>query len=201
MAHLDTPPHSSNHADNPLDYFTTDTAPTPITWKATARALERKWGIRNGSITFVQLTSTVASRGWKIIEDYRPFFNITDDEFSAVVRYMRAWEVLRSCCGPQMSADYRARLYGNGPMDYTPHRSSGSLAYDNCESYDVDTIEKELIGLRLYKECDHLRDLQKGISWASLNGTFCAEYKKAAIRTKVQFNGNPWEKGAFEKMK
>ena len=143
----------------------------------------------------MQLTATVGIRDWKIVEDYRPFFDITDDEFSDVVQYVRAWDVLRRCCGPQMSADYRARLYND--TRYVPHRGPGSVDYDSCEMYDVDAIERELVGLRLFKQCEELRTpgstLQEGVAWAALDGTFCSRYKEAAIKTGAGFNENPWQ--------
>ena len=164
-------------------------------WKKTARGLERDWNIAAGSLTYVQLTAAVGIRDWKIVEDYRPFFDITDDEFSDVVRYVRAWDVLRRCCGPQMSADYRARLYND--TRYVPHRGPGSVDYDSCEMYDVDAIERELVGLRLFKQCKELRTpgstLQEGVAWAALDGTFCSRYKEAAIKTGAGFNENPWQ--------
>ena len=169
-----------------------DAGPPPGAWNQTARELERLWNMTAGSLSYVQLTATVANRGWKIVEDYRPFFDITDGEFSDVVQYIRAWDVLRRCCGPQMSRDYRARLYGN--EKYIPHRGPGSVDYDCCEMYDVDAIERELVGLRLFKKCDDLRPLQEGIAWATLDGTFCSRYKEAAIKTGAGFNENPWKK-------
>ena len=129
--------------------------PPPGAWNQTARQLERLWKIPVGSLSYVQLTATVGIRDWKIVEDYRPFFDITDDEFSDVVQYVRAWDVLRRCCGPQMSADYRARLYND--TRYVPHRGPGSVDYDSCEMYDVDAIERELVGLRLFSRIVPLR--------------------------------------------
>ena len=169
--------------------------PPPGAWNQTARQLERLWKIPVGSLSYVQLTATVGIRDWKIVEDYRPFFDITDDEFSDVVQYVRAWDVLRRCCGPQMSADYRARLYND--TRYVPHRGPGSVDYDSCEMYDVDAIERELVGLRLFKQCKELRTpgstLQEGVAWAALDGTFCSRYKEAAIKTGAGFNENPWQ--------
>ena len=169
--------------------------PPPGAWNQTARQLERLWKIPVGSLSYVQLTATVGIRDWKIVEDYRPFFDITDDEFSDVVQYVRAWDVLRRCCGPQMSADYRARLYND--TRYVPHRGPGSVDYDSCEMYDVDAIERELVGLRLFKQCEELRTpgstLQEGVAWAALDGTFCSRYKEAAIKTGAGFNENPWQ--------
>ena len=170
-----------------------DAGPPPGAWNQTARELERRWNMTAGSLSYVQLTATVGNRDWKIVEDYRPFFDITDGEFSDVVRYIRAWDVLRRCCGPQMSKDYRARLYGD--KKYKPHRGPGSVDYDSCEMYDVDAIERELVGLRLFKKCDDLRPLQDGerVAWAALDGTFCSRYKEAAIKTGAGFNENPWQ--------
>ena len=70
------------------------------------------------------------------------------------------------------------------------------MDYDSCEMYDVDAIERELVGLRLFKKCDDLRPLQDGerVAWATLDGTFCSRYKEAAIKTGAGFNENPWKK-------
>ena len=165
-------------------------------WKKTARGLERDWNIAAGSLTYVQLTAAVGIRDWKIVEDYRPFFKITDDEFADVVQYVRLWDVLRRCCGPQMSEDYRARLYGNAT--YSPHRRPGSVDYDSCEMYDVDVVEKLLVGNPLFRRCPELQTVEyrppkSRKTWTTLNGTFCRTYEKAAVEARAQFNDRLWQ--------
>ena len=79
-------------------------------WQVEARALENAWDIPHRSIWYVQSVAAVARRDWKIIEDYREIFDLDKEEYGAVVQFMRLWDVLRRCCGPQMSLDYRMRL-------------------------------------------------------------------------------------------
>ena len=170
--------------------------PPPGAWNQTARQLERLWKIPVGSLSYVQLTATVGIRDWKIVEDYRPFFDITDDEFSDVVQYVRAWDVLRRCCGPQMSADYRARLYND--TRYVPHRGPGSVDYDSCEMYDLDVVEKLLVGNPLFRRCPELQTVEyrppkSRKTWTTLNGTFCRTYERAAVEARAQFNDRLWQ--------
>ena len=165
-------------------------------WKKAARGLERDWNITAGSLKYVQLTAAVGIRDWKIVEDYRPFFKITDDEFADVVQYVRLWDVLRRCCGPQMSEDYRARLYGNAT--YSPHRRPGSVDYDSCEMYDLDVVEKLLVGNPLFRRCPELQTVEyrppkSRKTWTTLNGTFCRTYERAAVEARAQFNDRLWQ--------
>ena len=86
----------------------------PDAWRETARALEREWKLPEGAIAYVQETSLVALRDWRIVADYAGVFGLAQHSVAAleVVEYIRLWDVLRRCCGPQMSGDYRKRLYG-----------------------------------------------------------------------------------------
>ena len=48
---------------------------------------------------------------------------------------------------PQMSEDYRKRLYGTvknvSVTSFAPmHRGPGDVAYDACEAYDIDAVER-----------------------------------------------------------
>ena len=166
-------------------------------WQVEARKLENAWEIPNASIWYVQNVAAVAKRDWKIIEDYREVFDLNEQEFGAVVQFMRLWDVLRRCCGPQMSLDYRMRLYSE--KDYAPHLTSQSMAWDACEMYDIDQVELLFMQSILVKKCKgvapgsiNLADsLEDGLAWSKLNGTFCSLYRNAAIHEKLKFNQKP----------
>ena len=159
-------------------------------WQVEARELESDWKIPHGSIWYAQNVAAVAQRDWKIIEDYREVFALDEEEFGVVVQFMRLWDVLRRCCGPQMSLDYRMRLYGS--KNYTPHLTSESMAWDACEMYDIDEVERLFMQSTLVNRCINLvHSLDWKISWSKLNGTFCSLYKNAAMNESLVWNKRP----------
>ena len=180
-----------------------DSTRTHEPWQVEARALENAWDIPHRSIWYVQSVAAVARRDWKIIEDYREIFDLDKEEYGAVVQFMRLWDVLRRCCGPQMSLDYRMRLYGK--KNYAPHLTSESVAWDACEMYDIDQVELQFMRSTLVNRCNgrpidggrprstiNLEDsLQARLLWSKVNGTFCSSYKNAAINEKLKFNQRP----------
>ena len=167
------------------------TAPITESRADAAGRLEREWSLRPGSIVYVQETATIAQRDWRLIEDYKPIFGLSDEAFGKVVAYMRVWDVLRKCCGPQMSSDYRARLLGND--QYVPHRKRASVVWDACELYDINSVEKVFVANALKRRCSNLAQISIGLSWVKLTGAFCSAHREAVIATRAAFNENPFE--------
>ena len=174
-------------------------------WRETARKLETAWHLPLGTIVYVQETAAVAMRDWRIVEDYAYAFGLLPESAAVgeVVAYVRLWDVLRRCCGPQLSEDYRARLYGKvknvtvaqfAPMT----RGPGDVAYDACEMYDIDAVERAIMKTELVKRCPDMRELawegRRDMEWATINGDFCRRYAAAAIKRKTPFNQNPFER-------
>ena len=173
-----------------------DSTRTHEPWQVEARALENAWDIPHRSIWYVQSVAAVARRDWKIIEDYREIFDLDKEEYGAVVQFMRLWDVLRRCCGPQMSLDYRMRLYGK--KNYAPHLTSESVAWDACEIYDIDQVELQFMRSTLVNRCNgrpidggrprstiNLEDsLQALLPWSKVNGTFCTAPTKTLPSTR-----------------
>ena len=173
----------------------------PDAWRETARALEREWKLPEGAIVYVQETSLVALRDWRIVADYAGLFGLAQDSVAAleVVEYIRLWDVLRRCCGPQMSEDYRKRLYGQvtnvSATAFKPmRRGPGSLAYDACEMYDVFAVERMLMKTALARRCPELNvKLDMDLPWSRLDGSFCRRYEAAAVATRARQSRNPFE--------
>jgi len=53
------------------------------------RRLEKGWNLPAGSIVYAQETAAMATRDWRVIEDHKPVFGLSDDEFGEVVSYIR----------------------------------------------------------------------------------------------------------------
>ena len=54
---------------------------------------------------------------------------------------------MQRCCGPQLSKDYRLRLYGKVENVNVTHfkpmsKGPGDVNYDACDLYDIDAVER-----------------------------------------------------------
>ena len=164
-------------------------------WRKTRARLEKTWKLPENVIVYVQETALVAMHDWRIILDYAAIFGQNDNSTAVfeVVEFMRLWSILRRCCGPQMSAGYRARLYDNAFKARNKNIGPGNIAYDACELYNISAVELSLVNTALFKRCPSVRSiLQSGIRWAKLNGTFCKRYEVAAKKAHSKFNENPF---------
>ena len=77
---------------------------------------------------------------------YKPIFNLTDEEVKLLEDYMSNYQILRRCCGMQMSKYNRLRLHG---CDVTEYKNdvSGKHRYPWCENHDFEKIENEFMSL------------------------------------------------------
>lgn len=167
-------------------------SPSPYEpWQFEARELENAWKIPKGSIWYVQNVAAVAKLEWKIVTDYKEIFGLSKEQFGPVVQFMRLWDVLRRCCGPQMSLDYRMRMYGK--KGYRPHLTSESVAWDACDLYDIDQVERRYMRSSLYKKCNdpHFHVSGVHLTWAKYNGSYCSRYRNAAVHEELRVNQKP----------
>ena len=161
------------------DYWSHSVAHPP--WRDEAEQLEAKWELPKGSIRYVQHVSELASRDWRVVEDYAEVFNSSEAVRGAVVEFIRLWSILRRCCGPQMSRSYAVRLYEKAhPQNHTSWTgtptSQHSLAWDACETVNVDVVEKMIMQTVLFKRCPQLRQVQSGLNFFRLTGSFCKSF-------------------------
>jgi len=70
------------------------------------------------------------------IEKYRAIFDLSDDEIGMLKQHMHDFEILRQCCGLQMSKYEVLRLNGCDVSQYIYQPD-----YPHCESHDLATIE------------------------------------------------------------
>lgn len=60
---------------------------------------------------------------------------------SDVFEFLRFWDVLRLCCGSQMSEDWRNEL--NPAEGYTPHHDVHGSSFPACRMYDIDQVSSD----------------------------------------------------------
>lgn len=163
-------------------------------WRAARRRLQQSWGL---PIDYVQLFGLLGRRGHTLVFDYAPLLNLTDDQADALATYVRYWEILRRCCGAQMSTDYRHRLWDVGdrpvsaynlPSNMITFRHVEDPAYDACEMYDIEQVERRYLETAVYRRCDiplmsRLSDVDQ-----PLDGTYCRRALNATIELHLRFN-------------
>ena len=108
-------------------------------------------------LRFVQQSADLARRGHTLAAEYQRVFRLSDAQTDSLLEYLKYWDVLRLCCGAQMSEGYRAVLQ---------HRAAFAGAFDGgaagggssggsggghvCEMYKLDQVESLLLRTSLY---------------------------------------------------
>ena len=177
-------------------------------WMPTARAFARMFKPRR-KISFVQAVDALADRGYHIARDYQRALGMSDADTDALLDYIRYWDILRTCCGWQMSEDYRNRLHrahsaaeskrdarlhhahsaAKGKRDamnanYKAHRKVDDGNYDACEIYDLGEVERSLMQTRVYREFGHIHSI------AALTATHNTKPSVAGVHTLETFTGD-----------
>jgi len=161
-----------------------------VDWQPTARHLSNSLHI---DVKYAQVISLLSARGHHILEDYKAIFDLSDEQTDNMIAYMRYWDVLRQCCGTQMSEDWRGILVGSHAI---PHHDPSDSAYPACQVYDLDEVEQALINLPVYQEFAlkgpfQLRtasNLDKDFS-----GSYCSWFQRQVRCQKLNFNALPRE--------
>ena len=73
-------------------------------WRAVKHEFETLWKV---GVDYVQVFEDVSTRG--LAFEYASLLNLTKSQANSLSEYMRYWQILRRCCGAQMSTDYRHR--------------------------------------------------------------------------------------------
>lgn len=143
--------------------------------------LKRKEETLNRTLKYIVDIGMVARKGHFIAYDYQSIFGISDKQMSDVVSYLRFWDILRRCCGKQMSSDWRNRL---SPIpNYSKHYDSRDTLYPACEMYNISEVETLFINTYIYKRYTPINSLRDTIGKPStvdgtLNGHYCERCNK-----------------------
>ena len=131
----------------------------------------------NKNVTYEASLETLKRLGMHIIYEYQQFFNIPTKLMDLVYEFMRYWDILRVCCGPQMSEDWRQALLNN--TSYRPHHSHESPAYPACEMYDLDKVEELYLNSVLMKRFSLP---------TKFDGTYCSRCSANIQKHHLKFN-------------
>lgn len=139
----------------------------------------------NITIPFIAETKLVSERGYFIAYEYQAIFGISDALMKHIIDYLQYWEILRRCCGKQMSSDWLNHL---SPMEnYRPHHDIHSATYPACEMYIISNVEKHFMNTYIYKRFAKTKSLKYSIG-GPYDGSFCERCNDNIIKKRLQFN-------------
>ena len=146
------------------------------------------------NIKFVQEGPSLGKLGHYMAFKYQDIFDLTNEQIEGIVEFMRYWEILRKCCGMQMSSDWRQELLPpnkKGPR-YNVHHDQNSPSYPACQIYDIDNVESLLVNTKLAKTMSAYPKLGEIIRPSTvdgpLNGNYCSRYNRAVKEHGIGFN-------------
>ena len=147
----------------------------------------------NFTIPYIADVNLVARRGHFIVYEYQDIFGFSDTKMEQIAEYFRYWDILRVCCGKQMSEDWRNHLAPR--KNYKQHHRPHSPTYPACEMYNISEVEMRMIKTPAFKklsQSDSLRRLvgKPEISDVVLDGTYCSRCNKNIANRKLKFNQN-----------
>lgn len=174
-------------------------------WLPVRDELQKSWGLR---VDYVQLFESLGLRGgYTAVYDYQPILNLTDDHATQIASFMRYWEILRRCCGAQMSTDYRHRLWAktatvdsqtdddNFVFD-APDRRIEDPSYDACEAYNLPEVERLYLQTTVYRKCATVPLVARlSDNDEKLSGDYCRRASQATQRFHLRFNDRRYREG------
>ena len=137
-------------------------------------------GARSQKIKYQQNYSRVLEVGSQIAkDDYAPLFGLSPSEANVLSAYIHDWDVLRMCCGAQMTKAYRRVLWWEGQVAAagSDRGSARSIPLHKCEGYNISNAEVRLVGSRIFQLGS---DLSRIRQLSSRDGVFSGNYCKSA---------------------
>ena len=95
----------------------------------------------NSTICYRQLYAEFINKGLFELEVYRNIFSLTEAQYDVLRYHMRYWEIIRKCCGPQASVDWRKELLEKKPLTYPKHEAF-ALDAPQCRMYNLTKVEE-----------------------------------------------------------
>mmetsp|Transcript_68044 Transcript_68044/g.113134 ORF Transcript_68044/g.113134 Transcript_68044/m.113134 type:complete len:313 (-) Transcript_68044:325-1263(-) len=141
-------------------------------------------------LQMVQFTADLAQRGATLALRYQEIFGLSQSETNVLLVFMRYWSILRQCCGPQMSASWRAVLVG-APHNATQqgkfaNADEDSPAHAACEIYSLDDVEMRYLATEVVRKYGSVLPSLVGC----FNGSYCRRYSALVAAKGLRFNEN-----------
>ena len=107
---------------------------------------------------------------------------------------MSKYEILRRCCGYQMSKYERLRLHGCNVTQYQQQNQTHHYDYPWCENYNLTKIELDFT-FNSQNIKYHSGEIERKINWNQPGD--CLYYRNEIQYNNKDFNGRPWNKNIY----
>lgn len=133
----------------------------------------------------------VGRTGFYIATRYQSLFGLSDEKMLHILQFLRYWDILRVCCGQQMSSDWRNKLAPQ--KDYIRKHDPDNLAYHACEMYNISQVEQLFINTYIFRKFSRIKLMRDFMGKPStvdgtLDGNYCELCNKNITKHNLQFN-------------
>jgi len=152
------------------------------------------WRSKGYDIRYIQDVSLLSEREHLIALEYQSIFGLSNKNMQDIIEYLQYWDVLRRCCGMQMSRHWRAHLMPRDKV-MTQQKVNGvvdSSKVSFCQGHNISSIENAFMATKLYQELKVRPKLHPMLSPSNvddvLDGSYCSRYNDFVRNTGAQFN-------------
>ena len=147
------------------------------------------WRSKGYDIRYIQDLSLASEREHLIALEYQSIFGLTNKNMQDIIEFLKYWDVLRRCCGMQMSRHWRAHLMSR---DKVLGGGVDSSKVSFCQGHNISSIENDFMATKLYQELKVRPKLRPMLSPSNvddvLDGSYCSRYNDFVRNTGAQFN-------------
>jgi len=141
-------------------------------------------------VAFVQDMETLKEGGVAgMVKEYVSGYGLSPKDEANLNEYFGNWEILRQCCGQQMSARWRNDMM---PEQWKISRFE---THPTCAGYDIDDIEQSFMKTELYNLIEKYPSVQPlnkpSLNDGNLNGTYCSSYNYLVRTQGLSIWGQP----------
>lgn len=163
---------------------------TAATNKKEAAKMKAKLERDGHTVAYVQDMETLKERGIaQLVDTYVAGYGLSKKHRTILNEYFSLWEVLRQCCGQQMSMRWR------NDMMPEKFKDKNLKSHPTCGSYDIDMIERSFMETELYSLIEKYPSVQPlnkpSLKDENLNGTYCSSYNYLVRTQGLNFWGRP----------
>lgn len=153
--------------------------------KASVSRNIQKIEAKNLRIPLIADVNSVLEQGYLIVYEYQAIFGMPDDKMKHIVEYIQYWDVLRVCCGTQMSAHWRNYLFTR-----SQHRQNKRLTKPECHLYNIAEVEKNLIETYAFRKFAVVIEAIGKLSVVDgkLDGIYCERCNDNIAKKHLKFN-------------
>lgn len=141
-------------------------------------------------LAFVQDLETLKDDGIEgLVKHYSIGYGLSMRDQRLLIEYFKSWEILRQCCGKQMSSRHR--------NDMLPSQFKVSKIGNHpfCGEVDIDEVEGRFMNTTIYKMIEKYSNIQAlnrpSLKDEALNRTYCSSYNNLVRTQGLNIWGTP----------